>query len=318
MRPACQGRLPPGLPPRDDCGKARGRARRPRSWSIDNPTRGAPHAHPPVPRHRPRLRGRDPPPRQPARRRRSPRTCSGTRRSRRSPAFAVSASRPDRRPGATDDHRMHAGFRAMAPILAAYAPFALVVGASVATSADAVVRVGRHLAGVRRCGPGRRARRPRPRRRLDAGRRHRAADQRAAGGVRRGDGAGVARGAHAAAGRGRGDADRRPLGAGPGPRPRRPGVLPRRRPRALPRLADDGHRRRARRHPDRRRPGGRPAAAAHARRRRRAAAAPPPSAAAIAAAVVTAVVTSAADVGTALLLAAATGTAAGLLAERTR
>ena len=43
-----------------------------------------------------------------------------------------------------------------------------------------------------------------------------------------------------------------------------------------------------------------------------------PAAAAIAAALVTAVATSAADIGTALLLAAATGTAAGLLAERTR
>ena len=34
------------------------------------------------------------------------------------------------------DHRMQAGFRAMTPVLAAYAPFALVVGTAVASSAD--------------------------------------------------------------------------------------------------------------------------------------------------------------------------------------
>jgi predicted branched-subunit amino acid permease len=36
----------------------------------------------------------------------------------------------------TADHRMRAGFRAMTPVVAAYAPFALVVGTAVATSAD--------------------------------------------------------------------------------------------------------------------------------------------------------------------------------------
>ena len=39
-------------------------------------------------------------------------------------------------PEATADHRTRAGFRAMTPVVAAYAPFALVVGTSVATSAD--------------------------------------------------------------------------------------------------------------------------------------------------------------------------------------
>jgi predicted branched-subunit amino acid permease len=38
--------------------------------------------------------------------------------------------------GATDERRMRDGFRAMTPVLAAYAPFALVVGTAVATSAD--------------------------------------------------------------------------------------------------------------------------------------------------------------------------------------
>ena len=37
---------------------------------------------------------------------------------------------------APENHRMRAGFRAMAPVLAAYAPFALVVGTAVATSSD--------------------------------------------------------------------------------------------------------------------------------------------------------------------------------------
>ena len=40
------------------------------------------------------------------------------------------------RGGATDELRMRDGFRAMTPVLAAYAPFALVVGTAVATSAD--------------------------------------------------------------------------------------------------------------------------------------------------------------------------------------
>ena len=39
-------------------------------------------------------------------------------------------------PETADHHRMRAGFRAMTPVVAAYAPFALVVGTAVATSAD--------------------------------------------------------------------------------------------------------------------------------------------------------------------------------------
>ena len=47
----------------------------------------------------------------------------------------MSATALTETPQATDDHRMQAGFRAMTPVVAAYAPFALVVGTSVATSA---------------------------------------------------------------------------------------------------------------------------------------------------------------------------------------
>ena len=48
----------------------------------------------------------------------------------------MSATVLTERGGATDERRMRDGFRAMTPVLAAYAPFALVVGTAVATSAD--------------------------------------------------------------------------------------------------------------------------------------------------------------------------------------
>ena len=171
---------------------------------------------------------------------------------------------------------LRAGARAMAPMLVAYAPFGLLVGAAVAASANplaawlatwTIYGGAAHLAvlDVLAHGSGWMAAAAvglLVNVRLTAYATAMAPEWRSA--------------PVAAAGPGRGDADRRDLGAGPRPGRRAAAVLPGRRAHPVPRLARAGHPRRAHRRLGRHRARRRPAATADPRRRGRHPAPPAP------------------------------------------